>query len=1058
MALAKTTRPTVTGSLARPRLFRWLDHARKAPVTWVSAPPGSGKTVLVASYVATRKLPGCWYQMDDADNDLATFFYFLGLAASKRRRPLPLFTPEYRQGISTFTRNFFRELYSRLKTPFVLVFDNYQEVSVDSELHDVMRDAVLELPQGGRAIFISRSDPPASFARLRAQQALEILGWPEIRFTEAEMSGLVRKLALGRRKETIPQLYESADGWAAGLVLLLEHQGNGHAASNQGKQSSEVLFDYFAGEIFKKFAPETKEVLLQTAFLPRVTASMAEKLTGQLTAGQVLADLHRQNYFTNGRMAGELIYEYHPLFREFLLSQGEKEYTVERRGEIRRGAANLAEAAGQVEAAVELFRDAEDWEGLTRLICSHAPMLLSQGRVQTLEAWLHMLPAVIFDEVPWLLYWRGICGLGWRHEGSRRDFEPALSLFRHQRDTAGIFLAWSAVVISYIFEAHSQPLDSWITLIDELMQEAQGFPSKEVEAQVATSMLAAITWRQPAHPDGSYWAERALELTRHHPDLGLRTLMAYGWMAYHWQLGDVEKASLVIDDMRKLIRAPDVPPYVVLWAGNVVASYEWMSASPSCCGLVAELLEIAEKNGVIHAVNYSLLRIGIIAALDHGDLTTAATWMRQTEKDLPRLGPNFHCWYHSCAVREALIRGDIGRAWAHQPEMLRFGLDSGWPLDEASVRLLSAQIQQARDEGGAAREHLERALEIGRAMHSSYVEFMARLMEAELRFANGEEDAGLGALCTAMALGKAGGFVNTQIWIPAVMAKLCAKALEAGIEVDYVRGLVRKRNLVPEEPPVDIEAWPWPVKVFTLGRFEILKDDKPIQFSRKVQKKPLALLKAIIAFGGRAVREETLIDSLWPEADGDAAHFALTSAIHRLRQLLGHEEAIIRMDNELSLNNRYCWVDAWAFERLLTRAGGVLSHPVKNSQGWTEYLRLVHSAAQLYRGPFLGGDAEAPWATTLADRLRRRFLREHIHAGEYREQNGQWQEAVNCYESGLRVDACAEDVCRRLMNAYHHLGRPTEVLAVYRRCREALANQLSVNPSVETESLLKRLR
>ena len=68
------------------------------------------------------------------------------------------------------------------------------------------------------------------------------------------------------------------------------------------------------------------------------------------------------------------------------------------------------------------------------------------------------------------------------------------------------------------------------------------------------------------------------------------------------------------------------------------------------------------------------------------------------------------------------------------------------------------------------------------------------------------------------------------------------------------------------------------------------------------------------------MREDSLIDALWPDAEGDAAHFALTSAIHRLRRLLGREEAIIRQDNEVSLDDRYCWVDVWAVERLLARA------------------------------------------------------------------------------------------------------------------------------------------
>ncbi|MEW6377197.1 MAG: hypothetical protein AB1502_15580 [Thermodesulfobacteriota bacterium] len=119
--MSKITPPIVTEVFSRKRLFNQLDHMRKRPVIWVSEPPGSGKTTLVASYLDARKVPCLWYQIDEGDSDPSTFFYYMGMAAKRapprKRKPLPLLTPEYLQDIPTFTYRYFEELYSRVIPP-----------------------------------------------------------------------------------------------------------------------------------------------------------------------------------------------------------------------------------------------------------------------------------------------------------------------------------------------------------------------------------------------------------------------------------------------------------------------------------------------------------------------------------------------------------------------------------------------------------------------------------------------------------------------------------------------------------------------------------------------------------------------------------------------------------------------------------------------------------------------------------------------------------------------------------------------------------------------------
>ena len=680
-------------------------------------------------------------------------------------------------------------------------------------------------------------------------------------------SGAGRKLAPGRwPRETIRSLYDIADGWCAGLVLLLDQlRSEGRASPAPREPSSEVLFDYFAGEIFKKAPPAVQKVLLHTAFLPQVTPAMAGTLTGEPTAGEILATLHEQNYFTNKQaVRGEPMYEYHPLFRDFLLSQALRMYSPSDRARIPRTAAGLLHAAGQIEAAARLLRDAEDWATLAQLIQRHAQSLVAQGRAQTLEEWLHGIPAAIFAE-------RHGCSSG---GGGSRGGTPTASTASSRRsapsaagDTTGMFLAWAGMIFGTSARASWSPwtagsrcsMTSCRTLQRFLRKGSRRASPRRCSSRPRCGSRP-IPRRRTGPSEPSSWRGG----TRTHS----RAIAAVAWFHHQLQAGDLAKVAAVVDEMRAAIRARDVSPIAAVNASMAVAWYEAAMALPSYRRTVAQMLELVPTTGGFSGETRVLCG-GLTGALSDGDLETSAAWLQELERDLHRLGPMFHFWHHWFIVWEALIRGDVGRAATHQPEMLRLALQGGCVLDEVVAHLMSAQVLHARGEEREARGHLDRGFEIGRVMGSAYVEFMARLTEAQLCLDGDHETDGLQALARALALGRERGYVNSRVWIPAVMARLCARALEAGIEVDYVRGLIQKRGLVPESPPVEVEAWPWPIKIFTLGRFEVLRDGEPVRFARKVQRKPLALLKALIAFGGRTVREDLVMDALWPEAEGD---------------------------------------------------------------------------------------------------------------------------------------------------------------------------------------------
>ena len=235
------------------------------------------------------------------------------------------------------------------------------------------------------------------------------------------------------------------------------------------------------------------------------------------------------------------------------------------------------------------------------------------------------------------------------------------------------------------------------------------------------------------------------------------------------------------------------------------------------------------------------------------------------------------------------------------------------------THLLAAQVMHVSGKHREAWGHLQEASLITERLKSKVFEYHGLMIEAHFYFDQGEETPGLASLRKALAIGKERGFLNTFVDQPAVTARLCIKALEEGIEVPYVQEIIRKRRFIPEMPPLHLENWPWPVKIRILGRFELFIEGQPIQFPGKTQKKPLLLLKAVIALGGRDVDEERLMDILWPEADGDQAYSALTTTLSRLRRLLG-EKGLEVQAGRVSLSPHYCWLDVWSFEDLPHKA------------------------------------------------------------------------------------------------------------------------------------------
>ncbi len=1053
---AKLSMPVLDAVRPRPRLFDILDNSSKRPIIWIGAPAGSGKTTLAASWIQARKLSCVWYQVDAGDADLASFFYYMaqaiGLAAPRYKKPLPLLTTEHLQGIGVFSRRYFEESFRRLKSPAVIVFDNYQEAGTHSGFDEMIANLAETIPAGVNVVVLTRSGLPPTLARLRANNKIDLLGWDDMRFTLPESRELLEAEGMvGMSDAELAARHAKIDGWAAGLVFLSADATTARSEPHDlTRMQANGLFDYFASELFDKADPSTQQFLLATALLPGITASTARDLTGRADAEEILDRLSAHHYFTQKHAAGKPLYKYHSLFRDFLLARFRRHFSDAERHRLVHAAAESMLTAGRVDEAATLLLAHAHWDALIPLILGEAEALVTQGRSRTLEGWIAAVPETMRNANPWLLYWHGTCRLAFNPIESRALLEAAYALFLTQGEAAGTHLAWAGIIDTFVFAwSEFQGIDRWIDEFARLRTRWPEFPSPELEARMTAGIFNALLWRRPQDPQLRRWADRLGQFVLGNFDPQTRVLVGHGLVLYEIWLGDFTKATLIVEALRPAGRAL-VKDSLALQAWWVMETmYLWHIADhDGCLKAVAEGARHAEGTG-IHLLDFHLYGKGVYSALSQEDTNTAAEFLqRMAALTTPRLIDI--AYYHYTVAADAWYRDALPLSLAHANTALQVILQTGTPFPEAFARIELAITLFDLQQQAEAWQELKAAAVLSRGL--THLEFLCNVFGAWFSLQQHAGERCKAFLSAAFAAGARQNYVNFVRWRPDIMSQLCLFALEHDIEPEYARHLISYRGLLPPlERVLGSEVWPWPIRIQTLGRFEVTVHGLPLTLAGSTQQKPLALLKLLIALGGKAVAEEQVMDALWPDADGDRARQSLKTTLHRLRKSFGAGEVVVVKGGVLTLDAHRVWVDAWALDRVLDALEPAILAGCSSAIG-----TLMAQAIAANGGPFLAAEIE-PLILTYRERLRARFLRLTGEAAEHVARDNP-SAAIPIFEKALEVEPLGEGFYQGLMRVYRALDRKAEGITLYRRCRDVLKRELDVAPSATTEALGKALQ
>jgi len=563
-------------------------------------------------------------------------------------------------------------------------------------------------------------------------------------------------------------------------------------------------------------------------------------------------------------------------------------------------------------------------------------------------------------------------------------------------------------------------------------------------------MFGTLVFRQPQNPRLPQWEERVREIIFKSAGSASNIFIGNSLVFYYLWTGSYAKARVVLQSLSGPLetRGADLPS--IMWC-IVNALYNFhVSSYDEALSWVRKGIEASDESG-IRLLKAKLFGLGALSSLmGQRPLKEAEAFSKGMGEALDRSNSFDLIYYHQQASRIALAKKDLNGALENIRIASAYAEKLGAPFLEALTEVIFAYYLVEAGEAQEAKKRLAHVKRLAAETGSSLLEYISLVTGAQLLLDAGKERECLKSLSRALSLGKKNGLRFLTVNLPESSARLLAVAVKNEVEPGFTAELIRSNSLVCPDP--GIENWPWQLKVRALGHFEVWKDEQKIQFTRKAQQKPFELLKAVITLGCRAVGERAITDMLWPDAEGDAAHSAFATTLHRLRQLIGGEKVLELKNGKLTLDSRYCWIDAWALESALKKAeastkGGLPENALKH----------IDYALGLYRGDFLEADGDMPWTAQARERLKERLCKVILTASEHLAASGKTREAAEYLQAGIEVDGCAEALCQRLLQIYKESGRRLEAIALYEKLKTSLSARLGVEPAPATRAIIDSL-
>jgi len=1029
--------------LHRERLVDLLHSQLPCKLVAIVAPPGYGKSALLADFAAHTELPVCWVRLSEADADVMRLASVMAASLQKRFRRLrgrPDLAALAGSAPQALARAFVELIEELIPEPFMLVLDDIHLVNASQAVMTFLDAFVEEQPAHLTLIVTGRQLPEISLARLVVDAEMDGIGAHDLALTREELASLAKiRLGSDLPEEDLTRLLEETQGWISGILLspILTRGTTGALP----QRAQPMVYEYLAAVILDRQPDELGRFMLESAVLPVMTAESCDTVLGRHDSQRHLTRLQREGLFVVATEHTPRTYEYQLQLRTYLMEslQGKDPGRLQT---LRLRAARYLAKHGSPEEAVDLYLQARAPSRAAALADQRAPQMFERGQIQTLEAWARRLEGSGQPAPSVFLYLATAYTDQGNLDAADRALATSFSMLAEQKQNPILLArAWSVKGLIALHRNRPEEVLEAASQAEALLPP-HGQPLRRATCLRLRARAIFAAGGNPAQAEKL--ASEAIQLLEQAQDPYTLANVLFDLYLIQTAAGKLIEADDALLRAHAMLMDLGSPLPLTTSFNNLAVSAHNQGHYDRALQLFAEALQYSHR--AASPRREALTLFGQADLFSDLDLPVqAGSLYEQGLRIATRLQNKVLLRYGYTQISNLHRRcrtGALPLEW----------IDRAIALDETGVHPPSADIQLAALLISTSPSNARRRLQdiFAQHAHRLHTRDRALLLYFLAKGALADGDPEQAIYWFAQALEWSGGHGAEQTLAGELMHDgetrefILQHLPEHPILGAVLQRVELMRSVARRQAGADARAEAPELRLISLGASDILHQDKRIS-----DLEPLPRQIVFFLADRKQVERDVLLETFWPGVPVGRQVSSLYTAVHGVRRALGKD--IVLIEGSLySLHAagpiRY---DVGEFEHAAAVASGMPPGDPRRFFALTE-------AVNAYTGPFLPEFA-TDWVLETRRIQESRFLQLLTAHADEALVYGDPMRAMESIRLALKIEPLRDDLNLRYIELLGRLQRRNEAVGHYQRYTRLLAQELGLDPPESLREAYTRL-